>query len=79
MVVMPNNLSLSRWGFVVSKAVGSAVVRNAVKRRLRAAAQQLLSEVGGVDVVIRADARAPGLSVGDWVSAIRSIVTRHDS
>jgi ribonuclease P protein component len=32
-----NDLPHNRYGFVVSKRVGSAVVRNQVKRRLRAA------------------------------------------
>ncbi|GAA1211325.1 ribonuclease P protein component [Rhodoglobus aureus] len=44
-----------RFGFIVSKAVGNAVVRNKVRRRLRAAAAQLLPNVpGSVDVVVRA-------------------------
>ncbi|WP_375431300.1 ribonuclease P protein component [uncultured Friedmanniella sp.] len=49
-----------RVGFVVSKAVGNAVVRNRVKRRLRhlAAEHLVASEAGvdvpGIDVVVRA-------------------------
>ena len=35
----PNGLAVSRFGFSVSKAVGGAVVRNRVKRRLREAAR----------------------------------------
>ncbi len=35
MKAMPNSLSLSRYGFSVSKRIGIAVVRNKVKRRLR--------------------------------------------
>ncbi|MCH7229674.1 ribonuclease P protein component [Glycomyces sp. L485] len=49
----------ARAGFVVSKAVGNAVVRNTVKRRLRhAAAEQMRSWPDGVDVVVRATPRA---------------------
>jgi ribonuclease P protein component len=45
----------SRFGFVVSKAVGGAVVRNRVKRRLRnLAAESVKSAPLGKDVVIRA-------------------------
>ncbi|EAR26161.1 hypothetical protein A20C1_09779 [marine actinobacterium PHSC20C1] len=45
----------ARFGFIVSKAVGNAVVRNKVRRRLRAAAAQLLPRVpGGSDIVVRA-------------------------
>ncbi|WP_307784128.1 ribonuclease P protein component [Salinibacterium sp. NG22] len=44
-----------RFGFIVSKAVGNAVVRNRVRRRLRAAAAQLLPHVqSNVDIVVRA-------------------------
>jgi len=45
----------TRVGFVVSKAVGGAVVRNRVKRRLRALARPLVSaDERGCDVVVRA-------------------------
>ncbi|MGV8912205.1 MAG: ribonuclease P protein component [Rhodoglobus sp.] len=44
-----------RFGFIVSKAVGNAVVRNKVRRRLRAAAAQLLPNVpDNSDIVVRA-------------------------
>lgn len=42
-------------GFVVSKAVGNAVTRNRVKRRLRNLAAAALGETsGGLDIVVRA-------------------------
>lgn len=45
----------SRFGFIVSKAVGNAVTRNLVKRRLReAAASTLRMRPEGLDVVVRA-------------------------
>ncbi|KGN37433.1 ribonuclease P protein component [Knoellia subterranea] len=48
-----------RVGFVVSKAVGNAVVRNRTKRRLRAAiATQLTGIPDGVDIVVRAQPAA---------------------
>jgi ribonuclease P protein component len=46
---------LPRFGFVVSKSVGSAVERNLVKRRLRAAIKDRLQDFyAGQDLVIRA-------------------------
>ena len=43
-----------RVGFVVSKAVGHAVLRNQVKRRLRHLAAERIHAGIGLDVVIRA-------------------------
>ncbi len=42
-----------RVGFIVSKAVGNAVTRNLVKRRLRAISSELMGQLTG-DYVIRA-------------------------
>ena len=48
-----------RVGFVVSRAVGAAVTRNRVKRRLRhLAAARLADTPPGVDLVVRALPRA---------------------
>lgn len=50
-----------RVGVVVSKAVGNAVVRNQVKRRLRAQVAPLLATVPpGTDLVLRANPAAAG-------------------
>ncbi len=47
--------AITRAGFVVSKAVGGAVVRNRVKRRLRhLVAARLAAGGNGLDVVVRA-------------------------
>ncbi|NLJ52513.1 MAG: ribonuclease P protein component [Intrasporangiaceae bacterium] len=51
-----------RVGFVVSKAVGGAVIRNRVKRRLRALMATRLPLVpAGVDLVVRAQPAAADL------------------
>jgi len=68
-------------GFVVSKAVGNAVVRNRVKRRLRhLAAAQLASTLGGLDVVVRAlppaadpSADLAGDLASAWTRALRRL------
>lgn len=50
-----------RVGVVVSRAVGNAVVRNRVKRRLRAQVAPLLATVPpGTDLVLRANPAAAG-------------------
>jgi len=48
-------------GFVVSKGVGNAVIRNRVKRRLRALAAERLTDLPtDADLVVRALAPAAG-------------------
>ena len=45
----------TRFGFIVTKAVGGAVVRNRVRRRLRAVCRDILPSLqSGDDVVVRA-------------------------
>jgi len=45
----------TRFGFVVSKQVGGAVVRNTVRRRLKAICAEALPSVqAGSDIVLRA-------------------------
>jgi ribonuclease P protein component len=51
-------------GFIVSKAVGNAVVRNRVKRRLRELAARTIAErPTGLSLVVRA---LPPASEADW-------------
>lgn len=61
----------SRAGFVVSKAVGNAVTRNRVKRRLRhLTADALAATTQPVDVIVRAlPTAATGDLAGDFASA----------
>ena len=68
----------SRAGFIVSKAVGNAVNRNRVKRRLRhLAAAALPSTPFGVDVVVRAlPASVTGDLPGDFRSALGTCLER---
>ncbi|MFV0432812.1 MAG: ribonuclease P protein component [Leucobacter sp.] len=62
-----------RFGFIVSKQVGTAVVRNTVRRRLKAVCAEALSGVrAGTDVVIRA---LPSTANADY-SALRAEVHR---
>jgi len=54
----------SRIGFIVSKAVGNAVTRNLVKRRLReAGALSLRAHGTGLAIVVRA---LPSAATADW-------------
>ena len=47
-----NGLTVARIGFVITRAVGGAVVRNRVRRRLRAALAPRLADLAGLDLVV---------------------------
>ena len=71
-----------RGGFIVSKAVGNAVVRHRTQRRLRHILAALMAEPGlvpegvGVDVVVRALQQAPQTSHEQLVGEVRSAIRR---
>lgn len=50
----PSAVAVSRFGFIVSKQVGNAVVRNRVRRRLSAIVREELPSLETADIVIRA-------------------------
>lgn len=56
----------ARFGFVISKAVGGSVVRNRLRRRLRAIGSELVDGgFTGSDIVVRA---LPGCASLDWTT-----------
>ena len=56
----------ARFGFIVSKAVGGAVARNTVRRRLKAVCRDELPELApGYDIVVRA---LPGSVQASWTT-----------
>jgi ribonuclease P protein component len=73
----PARSPVARAGFVVSKAVGDAVTRNKVKRRLRHLMRQHLTDVPpGSDVVVRVLPAAAGRTYQqievDLIAALRA-------
>ena len=62
-----------RFGFIISKQVGTAVIRNTVRRRLKAVCAEALPGVPqGTDVVIRA---LPASATASYAE-LRADVTR---
>ena len=72
LVALSTGSDISRVGYSVSKQVGGAVVRNRVKRRLRAIVRGL-DWVSGFDLVIVARPGADSASYGE----LQSIVTQN--
>jgi ribonuclease P protein component len=71
----------SRIGFIVSKSVGNAVVRNLVKRRLREAGALSLQKYGsGLAIVVRALPAAADASwdqlLSDYDAALQTTMKR---
>ncbi|NHA70267.1 ribonuclease P protein component [Phycicoccus flavus] len=63
-----------RVGFVVSRAVGGAVVRNRVKRRLRALVSARVGSVpSGVDLVVRANPATATLTSAELATALEPL------
>lgn len=70
-VVSTGSQSPARFGFVVTKKVGNAVKRNLVRRRLKAAARELVDGgLFGIDVVVRA---LPVSGDSDWATVRREL------
>jgi ribonuclease P protein component len=64
-------------GFIVSRAVGSAVVRNRVKRRLRELMRRRLASLsGGCLLVLRAHPAAAGTRQADLAADLDLVLER---
>ena len=58
----PNGLTVARVGFAIPSRVGGAVVRNRLRRQLRATLRSELPRLAGLDLVIVAAPAAAGLT-----------------
>lgn len=71
--LLPNGLDHNRYGFVTSKRLGKAIVRNRVRRRLREGVRTLpVPMSGGWDIVISA---RPAAALADYRELKRSVAS----
>ena len=63
-----------RMGVIVARNVGKAVVRNRVRRRIKAVGWELAREVSGLDVVVRALPSAADAPFADLEGEVRAAV-----
>ncbi len=62
----------TRFGFIVSRQVGSAVTRNTIRRRLKAVCAEALPSVrGGASIVIRA---LPSAATADYATLRTEVI-----
>jgi ribonuclease P protein component len=66
---------ISRFGFTTSRALGGAVVRNRVKRRLREIVRSVTVAVGW-DVVLNARAACVGADYGDMKAGVSGLMRK---
>ncbi len=72
---LPNQLPHNRYGFITSKRLGKAVVRNRVRRRLREGVHNLPARAGW-DVVISARAPAAQADFHKLKAAVATLFVR---
>ena len=76
---VPNNLNYSRAAFVASKSVGNAVIRNHVKRRMKACVANSWSNIkSGWDLVFFARNASIKASYNDLREAISGLIIKAD-
>ena len=69
--------SAARFGYIVSKSVGNAVVRNRVRRRMKSVTEDLIHNgITGIDIVFRALPAAADASFSELQREMRKSVSR---
>lgn len=68
-----------RMGVIVARNVGKAVVRNRVRRRIKAVGWSLARDLSGLDVVIRALPPAAGAPFAEIDGEVRRLVAVLDA
>ncbi|UTX53196.1 ribonuclease P protein component [Leucobacter aridicollis] len=70
----------ARFGFIISKAVGNAVTRNLLRRRMKSVTEEFIRDgVSGVDIVFRALPKSASASFDELRHEMRRSVRRIQS
>ena len=72
---LPNNLDHNRYGFVTSKRLGGAVVRNRVRRRLREILREAPAKQG-YDVVLSAKTSAARAEFAELRTSVLRLIVK---
>jgi len=79
LVVAPNELGHNRYGFITTRKLGNAVLRNRAKRRLRAAVLHWHPQLApGHDIIIIARHAVPHCAYVDLREAVALLLRRAD-
>ena len=77
LLVRPNGLEHTRFGFVTSKRLGKAVVRNRLRRLMREAARHRADSMReGYDVVVIATRAAVGSDYQEIIESFGSLIRK---
>jgi len=71
-----NHSKITRYGFVVRKGIGSAVVRNRLKRCLRAIAQDMPEPGVAWDIVLVVRTGARGSTSNELARSLKVLLAR---
>ncbi len=73
--IRPNGLGHNRYGVVVGKRLGTAVIRNRVRRRLREAMRQLHPQLlPGYDIIVIARPALVDICFGDLRDTLQAVL-----
>ncbi len=77
MIIRPNHLGTTRFGFVTGKRLGNAVTRNRSRRLMREAVRRVSDCIpGGFDVVVIAGRRSVGAGYQEICRSVEELAGR---
>ena len=77
LIVLSNEIKISRVGIIAGKSLGNAVKRNRIKRQLRACMKSMLSEIQGCwDIVLIPRPAIVGNDFSSVENSVRNVFHR---